>query len=410
MHTLDAQTLYATIYLYQKYPLIASQEPFSSNPKYLNIIILIIVCMLAYSGVPRLLEEGILEMKHFQLSEESIAVPAGGKDFLQSVHLMVKERAERPSRHAHCSVCSTALKGLDMSSLLAWLLHNGHHEVAKLWAKESKLHPPDGLTQFEDWINPKTAIREGQCDLMSFWLSSGLQLGRSRLTLDLLILAIHHRQTPMLSWMLANDASLDECDVEGLTPLHHAVQLGDEVIIRMLLDRGPKWIVKTSSSKLQGYKTALHYAAESANEAIVKLLLDRGADITEQCESKRTALHYAAKRHDQRGVIITKLLLDGGAEIDSRCQNKKTALHYAAEHGDKMTIRLLLNRGAEVESICELGFTASYYAAMRGLKDEVKLLRGMSLYRAMLGNFPGDEPPLAFSTAVKQVEAGTKDI
>lgn len=409
MRTIDAKVLYATIYLYCKYPLMASQEPFASNSKYLNIFILIVAVTLTPPYMTRgLLEEGILEMEQFQLSEENIEFP--GYEFLQSVHLMMKEivRTTIPYR-ARCEVCSIALMGTENSSLLGWLLCHGHHEVAKIWAKESGLHPPNDNTDFERWVDPNTAIQQGRCDVMSWWLSSGLEYEHRGP--DWLALAIDYGQLSMLSWLIEHGIEIGKIYREGaMGPLQQAAQLGNEEIVRLLLERGPEYILE-SVGRDKECKTALHYAAESSNEVILKLLLDRGADVTRQCRLKRTALHYAAKIRDQRGAATAKLLLDRGADIEGRCQNQKTALHYAGEEGHEMIIRLLVSRGADILSVCDRGLTPLYYAAKRGLLDEVKLLlkRCHSLgieshdYKALLGNFPGDEAPIVFLTAVKEL-------
>ncbi|KAH8733223.1 ankyrin repeat-containing domain protein [Phaeosphaeriaceae sp. PMI808] len=64
-------------------------------------------------------------------------------------------------------------------------------------------------------------------------------------------------------------AAIDERDSEGRTALHIAVELGDEVLVRLLLGQG----ADTQAKDVQG-RLALHYAVEKGQCEVVEMLLD----------------------------------------------------------------------------------------------------------------------------------------
>ncbi|KAH7066489.1 ankyrin repeat-containing domain protein [Paraphoma chrysanthemicola] len=63
--------------------------------------------------------------------------------------------------------------------------------------------------------------------------------------------------------------AIDERDSEGRTALHIATELGDEVLVRLLLGQGADTRVKDAHGRL-----ALHYAVEKGQCEVVELLLD----------------------------------------------------------------------------------------------------------------------------------------
>jgi ankyrin repeat protein len=64
-------------------------------------------------------------------------------------------------------------------------------------------------------------------------------------------------------------AAIDERDSEGRTALHIATELGDEVLVRLLLGQGADTRVKDAHGRL-----ALHYAVEKGQCEVVEMLLD----------------------------------------------------------------------------------------------------------------------------------------
>jgi len=92
---------------------------------------------------------------------------------------------------------------------------------------------------------------------------------------------------------IADENSVNETD-GATTPLHEAVRLHDHAeaiqIATLLLDRGAN-----PDARGQERVTALHLAAALGNEAMVKLLVQRGANIQLADDKNKTALFYAVK-------------------------------------------------------------------------------------------------------------------
>lgn len=88
------------------------------------------------------------------------------------------------------------------------------------------------------------------------------------------------------------------------TPLMVAAELGDEPIIRTLLD----WGVKVDERDVFG-RTALMWAAEKGYSGIVELLLEAGADATLKNIRKRIARDMAGGASQQVHDEIVKMLV-----------------------------------------------------------------------------------------------------
>ncbi|KAK1957356.1 ankyrin, partial [Colletotrichum sublineola] len=90
--------------------------------------------------------------------------------------------------------------------------------------------------------------------------------------------------------------------------------------------------------------TALHLASMVGNESVVRLLLDTGASIDQEDEDGKTALHIAYEqfksgRHD----CVIKLLLTKGANPVARTGDNQTALHIAKLRGSRR-LQILLEQ------------------------------------------------------------------
>ncbi|KAK5989429.1 Transcriptional repressor rco-1 [Cladobotryum mycophilum] len=103
------------------------------------------------------------------------------------------------------------------------------------------------------------------------------------------------------------DSTIQGEDNDGQMQLLMAVQIGDETIVRQLLDEG----VDINSRNDVG-RTVLFRAAENGEEAMVKLLLDLGADAQLEDDDGQTPLSRAT---DQGHEAIIKLL-EKNAGID----------------------------------------------------------------------------------------------
>lgn len=124
---------------------------------------------------------------------------------------------------------------------------------------------------------------------------------------------------------------VDSEDSVGWTLLHYAAWRGDLAIFKLLEEAGVSLRSKSSSIN------ALHIASASGSSSVVrhltKLLLN------ERDDSKRTALHYAARSNSTKTV---QLLIDAGLPVNNLDIVERSPLYYACREGSASVSSLLL--------------------------------------------------------------------
>lgn len=122
--------------------------------------------------------------------------------------------------------------------------------------------------------------------------------------------AVHAGDFETLEQLILEGANLNDLDVDGRTPLMHAV-LGngaDAAMVEFLLQRGADPNVH---DRLLGW-TALHYAVRDQKAAIVAILLERGAHADEEDVFGDTPL-WRCVTDTSPSPAIMKMLIERGA-------------------------------------------------------------------------------------------------
>lgn len=127
----------------------------------------------------------------------------------------------------------------------------------------------------------------------------------------------------------------------GYTALHVAVNIGDEAMVRLLLDKG----ADVTKQDGQG-KTALCMAAERDHDKIASMLLESSTDPNKTDYLGRTALFAAVVNGSE---TIADLLLAHSARVNVRDQRGMTPLHLAVAAGSKSMTLFLIDKGANVD-------------------------------------------------------------
>lgn len=167
------------------------------------------------------------------------------------------------------------------------------------------------------------------------------------------------------------ETMVDAVDLDGFSPLVHAVVRGHTGTVRILLDYkaaiGSVPRAKADSSDL----SPLALAAEGGFVDITRLLLERGAKIEPNAEGLLPQTLAARAGH----ADCLQVLIGAGVEVDAVEKGTLwTPLFYAAEAGHTDCVRLLLENGAKIEHVDEKARNAVFYAAWNGWMTCTRLL------------------------------------
>jgi ankyrin repeat protein len=165
-----------------------------------------------------------------------------------------------------------------------------------------------------------------------------------------------------------------------------AAQIGDDVIVHLLLEAGVKpdhqcWIT-TGRTVLNSRMTPLVVAAQRGHELIVQMLLHYGANLNlkgtsttaKRAYNSHTALHAAIESEHES---VARLLIEAGASVEAKDYFGNLPIHSAAEAGQCATLELLLDRGANIQAKAGIMYdqgTPLHTAVRRKQKEAVRIL------------------------------------
>ena len=158
-------------------------------------------------------------------------------------------------------------------------------------------------------------------------------------------------------------------DGQKYTCLMLACSLGRIDVVRLLMGHG----VQVMPAKQSGLKsTPLHEAVMSNNVEIVETLLNVEPKLLELTDGRSwTALHYSC----QYGKCeVAKVLVDKGANIDAQIDIRRTPLHLAGFEGYDVCVEYLLKNQADPNVQSEGNWTPLILAAQEGKTKCVELL------------------------------------
>ncbi len=175
------------------------------------------------------------------------------------------------------------------------------------------------------WTALLRAASDGQEPIVRLLLSNGAHIeARSPSNGTPLICAAEGNHEAIVDFLLMNGASVDAEDDFGWKPLHRAlVSRGGAKVAQMLLTHGAD-----INARCAYRKTPLHHAIEKGNDPMVSFLLAAGADYEARDIAERTPLQTAI---ESRLEIMVRILLEAGADTDAKDKGGHDAL-AAANH------------------------------------------------------------------------------
>ena len=225
------------------------------------------------------------------------------------------------------------------STALMWAAMRGNIEVLKLLLKH----------------NPELELSE----------HSGAQ---SPIARTALFLALDHGFFEAADLLLEAGASVEGCDKDGHTALHHMAARGKVRAIEWLVYAGVSIDAQTTSQSW----TALHKAADQGKLNAVEMLLSHGA-----CTELRgkewgtTALDLAA---NNAHLAVVRALAEAGANINHIDINGRTPLDEACRRNHLEVARLLVEQGAFLDTRDRWGYTPLHRACQAGHYPIAKVL------------------------------------
>ena len=175
--------------------------------------------------------------------------------------------------------------------------------------------------------------------------------------------------SPKVLQLLANipHINLAHQDINGNTPLLHAVMENKEPILRELLQYRDRVAI---NSQANDRYTALHVACEESRSDIVELLLAAGCDHDIRNTYGSLPFHIACAKGNT-GIVRSLLPHKHKFDIYSQTNNGHTALYLAARYHHVEIVRLLLEAGINITDMNTRNGNAIMYCA---LSDAVELM------------------------------------
>lgn len=202
-------------------------------------------------------------------------------------------------------------------------------------------------------------------------------------------MAVESARLDIAELLLGRGVNVNTPTGKGFMPLHIAICENNEQMARLLVENGadvnaPVSIPEDSSPKSDpsfqynyyiGY-SPIHLAVEHGDESILELLEDNGADVSAVVEpSGMTAMHLAVMHENNSAVLF---LCEYSDLLKSKTNEGKAVLHLAVENAWYDLIEVLLWTGANVNDQTSDGESPLFIAVEMGDEDIVELLLGYS--------------------------------
>jgi quinoprotein dehydrogenase-associated probable ABC transporter substrate-binding protein len=182
---------------------------------------------------------------------------------------------------------------------------------------------------------------------------------------------LHHAivmaEPPMVEFLIAHGADPNERDRDGWTPIMTAAYLDSAEDVKILAAHGAD-ANALSKQNLSPLGIAAQYGKNNAAVA----LLEVGADPAKPVgEGGYTPLMLATANHAEP---LVQALIKKGADVNAKNSGGVTALMIAAANGSADMVQLLVRAGANVKAQTERGDTALSIARDKGDPKVIKLL------------------------------------
>ena len=213
-----------------------------------------------------------------------------------------------------------------------------------------------------------------------------------------LLEAVNRNRHDFVAAFLKHNVDVNKQDTAGWTALHVAVTLGQEDLVKLLLENGAdpnlanakgdiplmtaaggylgmvEHLLEHKADPFQPDSTGdsfLHFAIGFGATTLIEAFLQKGFDMEMRGRYGRTPLMKAA--HSQKDDLVV-LLLKHGADPNVSDDYGLTPLMFACIGKCPSIVQMLLEKGVEVNNADEDGDTALHHAASDDNMDVMNLL------------------------------------
>jgi ankyrin repeat protein len=179
--------------------------------------------------------------------------------------------------------------------------------------------------------------------------------------------AIQKSDLAKVSLMVKRNPGLAmEVDVNGSYPLHHAAQLNEIAVTKVLVGAGADINVRNGAGE-----TPLHIAVARGHGKLVETLEGQGAKLDVMGVTGNSPFLIAIQTNH---LEIAEFLASRGADVKVRNGFGQTALHVAASRGNLKSVNFLIDRGLDVNEKDSSGNGPLWYALVNGRAELLKVL------------------------------------
>lgn len=204
------------------------------------------------------------------------------------------------------------------------------------------------------------AVAQNRIDIALYLLKKGASPEtRDFQLVTLLGLAIKNNSLPMIQMLVENGASIDApIGLKNSSPLHFAIHLGKDEIVRWLVQNG----ANVSQKDPQG-REPLHIAAAAGNLGLVRFLHACGASFFAVDNRNSTVMNYAVQ---SKCMDLVVFLAAKGVSLDPAADAQMAPLHIATAAGNLPMLVQFAHYGANLDVQDSDGMSALPIAALSG--------------------------------------------
>ncbi|XP_067660126.1 putative ankyrin repeat protein RF_0381 [Haliotis asinina] len=222
----------------------------------------------------------------------------------------------------------------------------------------------------DGWTAVMHAASDGRKDVFDVLVKAGANLSLVNSNNEsILHLACVEENVEIVKYLMKRDiVDINSQDINGWTPIMHAVSGGHKDVFDVFLEAGAD-LSHVSHKK----ENILHLACDGGNTEIVKYLVKQDiVDLNSQDVNGWTPLMFAAYAGDAE---VFGVLVEAGGDMSQVCNDKENILHMACRGGNVKIVKYLLTHDiVDIDSQDEAGWTPVMHTAEEKRKDAFDLL------------------------------------